>query len=102
MKAYLYYFSIIDTNTFWGYFMDYAIYGRIYPLLAFETDFYEINFAPSDILCYDLNSYDPVTNASSTPTYSTANCDTLLGGSGTCAAAGITCTTACSIATTCT
>ena len=70
MKAYFYYFDIVDLNSLWGYFMDFAIYGKIYGLLpGFSTDFYEISFSPDDILCYQLNGYDPVSNPGSVPTY---------------------------------
>ena len=69
MRAYLYFFGIVDLDSFWQYFMDYLIYGNIYGLVGFNTDFAEINFAPVDILCYQLNSYDPVTAPTSYPKY---------------------------------
>ena len=61
MKAYLYFYDITDLNDFWGYFMDYAVYGQLYAMAGFSSDFYEINFEPVDIMCYILNGYDPVT-----------------------------------------
>ena len=63
MKAYLYHFGIYNLNNFAAYFMDYLIYGQIYKSIGWTTDFYEINFSPSDILCYDLNGFagDPAT-----------------------------------------
>jgi hypothetical protein len=74
MKAYLYFYDIHDLNNFWGYFMDYAVYGQIYSFIpGFSTDFYEINFTPDDLLCYELNGYDPVSNPSSVPTFSTGD-----------------------------
>ena len=48
--------------------MDYAIYGKIYGILGWDAGFYEIDFAPSDILCYELNDY--ATDSSDVPTYS--------------------------------
>lgn len=70
MKAYLYFYDIYSMENLYGYFMDYAIYGRIYDILGWTTDFYEIDFEPADILCYNLNGYDPVSSPSSIPTYS--------------------------------
>ena len=86
MKAYLYYYDITNIDQFWGYFMDYAIYGQIYKLLpGFSTDFYEIDFEPADILCYQLNGYDPVSSPSPTPSY---------GQTAEATGAGVTCTSA--------
>ena len=70
MKAYLYFYDIYDVDNFWGYFMDYSIYGKLYPIIGWETDFTEIDFAPSDILCYNLNGFDPDDDTTSIPTYS--------------------------------
>ena len=53
--------------------MDYIVYGQIYGLVGWETDFAEINFAPSDILCYNLNDYDPDDSSSSVPTFGPAD-----------------------------
>lgn len=69
MRAYLYFEDIYTLDNFWGYFMDYLIYGELYSLLGWETDFYEIDFAPVDLLCYNLNGYDPTDSNSSIPTY---------------------------------
>ena len=55
-------YQIIYVDQFWGYFMDYAIYGKIYPLANFTTDFEEISFTPEDLLCYNYNSFDPDTS----------------------------------------
>ena len=52
-------YQIIYVDQFWGYFMDYAIYGMIYPLANFTTDFEEISFTPEDLLCYNYNDFDP-------------------------------------------
>lgn len=85
MKAYLYFYDIYGLDTFWGYFMDYAIYGKIYSILGWTTDFYEIDFAPTDILCYALNGYDPAVPSSTVPSYAQNSIAT---------AAGVTCTSA--------
>ena len=59
MRAYLYFYDIYDEDNLWGYFMDYIIYGKLYDLLGWTTDFYEIDFLPDDLLCYNLNGFDP-------------------------------------------
>merc|ERR1712147_4090 len=87
-RAYMYFYDITSIDQFWGYFMDYTIYGKIYPVLpGFSTDFYEIPLLtlPDDILCYNLNGYDPVSNPGSVPTY---------GQNSVATAAGVTCTSA--------
>jgi hypothetical protein len=77
----MYFYGIEDVDSYFGYFMDYAIYGAIYPAVGFDTDFVEIDFEVDDILCYNLNGYDPEDSSSSIPTYTqtaeaTANGDT--------------------------
>ena len=88
MKAYLYFFDIYTTDDMAAYFLDYAVYGLIYPMVGFETDFYEIDFAPADITCYELNGWDGDTETGGPPTYGTNTVST---------AAGVTCTTAASV-----
>ena len=67
--AYFYFFGIKDEESLWMYMMDYLVYGKIYAAVGFSTDFAEIDMAPEDILCYDLNGYDPVTSPSTLPRY---------------------------------
>ena len=88
MKAYLYFFDIYTTTDMAAYFLDYAVYGLIYSMVGFDTDFYEIDFAPVDILCYELNGWDGDTETGGPPTY---------GDNTISLAAGITCTTAASV-----
>ena len=86
MKAYLYFYDIYYLENFWGYFMDYLVYGNIYDALGWNTTFSEIDFAPADLLCYDLNGFDPdVSLVSPIPVYG----DNVIS-----LAASITCTTA--------
>ena len=59
MRAYLYFYDIYYLDNFWGYFMDYIVYGTIYDRLGWTTTFVEIDFEPADLLCYDLNGFDP-------------------------------------------
>ena len=66
----MYFYDISYIDQFWGYWVDYVIYGMIYPMAGFETDFFEINFEPADILCYELNGYDPTDANPTLPTYS--------------------------------
>ena len=86
MQAYLYFFDITTLNDFWIYFMDYAIYGQIYGILGWDAGFYEIDFAPADILCYELNDF--ATDSSDVPTYSQTSLADV---------AGVSCDTAASI-----
>ena len=88
MKAYLYFFDIYTTDDMAAYFLDYAVYGLIYPMVGFATDFYEIDFAPTDILCYNLNGWDGDTETGGPPTYTQTTEAT---------AASITCTSAASV-----
>ena len=92
MKAYLYYYGISNLDNFAAYFMDYLIYGIIYKTVGWNTDFFEINFAPDDILCYNLNGYDGTASSATTPTYSQANADAATGVAGS-----VTCTQAASV-----
>ena len=88
MKAYLYFYDIKTLENFWGYFADYIVYGTIYSFIpGASTDFYEIPLTtlPDDLLCYNLNGYDPDSNPSSVPTY---------GSNSASDAAGVTCTSA--------
>ena len=39
MRAYLYFYDIYYLENFWGYFMDYLVYGNIYDALGWETTF---------------------------------------------------------------
>ena len=50
--------------------MDYSIYGMLYPMVGWTTDFEAIDFAAEDLVCYELNGYDPVTSPDTIPTYS--------------------------------
>ena len=69
MRAYLYFYGITNEDQFWGYFVDYIVYGQVYGLVGWETDFAAINFAPSDIVCYNKNGYDPTVANSPLPTF---------------------------------
>ena len=83
-------YDIIYVDQFWGYFMDYAIYGIIYPLAGFETDFEEISFTPDDLTCYYYNGFDPdVSLTDNLPCYDQTDAATAL--SVTCTVASITC-----------
>ena len=53
--------------------MDFIVYGKVYGLVGWTTDFAEINFAPSDITCYNRNGYDPTVANSPVPTYGPAD-----------------------------
>ena len=86
MKAYLYFYDIYYLENFWGYFMDYLVYGKIYDAIGWESTFTEIDFEPTDLLCYDLNGFDPDTSlVSPIPAY---------GDNTISLAASVTCTTA--------
>merc|ERR1719223_1942848 len=78
IKAYFYFFGVVDGKTFSSYLMDYIVYGIIpetVPSVAayLENDFYPIPLAlgqpPHDFFCYYLNGYDPVSSPNTLPTY---------------------------------
>ena len=55
-------YGITSFDSFNGYFMDYTIYGMIYPMIGLSVDFVEIDFEAiltdaDDLLCYNLNGY---------------------------------------------
>ena len=55
-------YGITSFDSFNGYWMDYIIYGMIYPMIGLSVDFVEIDFAAiladgDDLLCYNLNGY---------------------------------------------
>ena len=55
-------YGITSFDSFNGYWMDYIIYGTIYPMIGLSVDFVEIDFAAifedgDDLLCYNLNGY---------------------------------------------
>ena len=78
IKAYFYFFGVIDGKTFSTYLMDYIVYGLIpemVPTVAdyLDNDFYPIPLAlgnaPHDLFCYNYNGFDPTTPTVNQPTY---------------------------------
>ena len=65
LKAYLYFEDIYTADNLFGYYMDWIIYGQLYPQfekytkIPLKTTFVEIDMFPSDIACYKLNGFDP-------------------------------------------
>ena len=41
----MYFFGLFNEDGLWGYLMDYLIYGTLYPMIGFDTDFKAIDFA---------------------------------------------------------
>ena len=64
IKAMLYVdYSISTTDDLMAYLVDLIVYGYTYPALGMSSTFTEINFFPSDIMCYLYNFYDDSTSA---------------------------------------
>ena len=34
MRAYLYFYGISNEDQFWGYFMDFIVYGKVYGMVG--------------------------------------------------------------------
>ena len=67
--AYLYVdYDIKNSDDLMVYLMDYIMYGVVYDLLGWSTTFTDINFFPTDLLCYTYNQYDDNDPSSSVPT----------------------------------
>ena len=55
--------GITSFDSFNGYWVDYIIYGQLYPMIGLDVGFVEIDFAAiltdtnDNILCYNLNGY---------------------------------------------
>lgn len=61
LMGYLYVgYSIKSADDLMVYLMDYIVYGVVYDMLGWETTFTEINFFPSDLMCYYYNFYGTV------------------------------------------
>lgn len=78
IKAYFYFFGVVDGKTFSTYLMDYIMYGLIPETITVvadyvDSDFYAIPLAlgaqPDDLFCYYLNGYDPESNPDDLPIY---------------------------------
>ena len=61
------------------YIMDYIMYGVVYDMLGWDTTFTEINFFPSDLMCYVYNKYDDDAATSTVPSKNTSGYETNTG-----------------------
>ena len=52
-------YGITSFDSFNGYFMDYVVYGFLYPMVGLDVGFQEISFEDitETIYCYNLNGY---------------------------------------------
>ena len=52
-------YGITSFDSFNGYWMDFIVYGTLYPMIGLDVGFQEIDFTAIDdkIVCYNLNGY---------------------------------------------
>ena len=52
-------YGITSFDSFNGYWMDFIVYGTLYPMIGLDVGFKEIDFTAIDdtIVCYNLNGY---------------------------------------------
>ena len=60
VKAMMYMkYQITTFDKFFGYFVNYLVYGMLYPAIGFSTTFKQITFTPADVVCYNWNNGAP-------------------------------------------
>ncbi len=62
-------YQITTFDKFFGYFVNYLVYGMLYPAIGFSTTFKEIVFTPSDVVCYNWNNGTPTRSTGTVLTY---------------------------------
>ena len=52
-------YGITNFDKFYGYMINYVVYGFLYKALGWKTGFKEIDFFAKDVVCYEWNNGNP-------------------------------------------